>query len=103
MTLHAPEFRPSSAARVIIDSGEYSPTLTLIEHSHHLVGGLHVGENPRHCPEFGLVRGPIDLSYGIADDDYPIIVEARHGARATFAARPPGSAGRPQPPQTIAS
>jgi hypothetical protein len=34
----------NSAARVIIDSGEYSPTLTLIEHSHHLVGGLHLGE-----------------------------------------------------------
>ncbi len=29
-------------------------------------------------------------------------LEARDGARATFAARPPGSAGRPQPPQTIA-
>jgi hypothetical protein len=62
-----PEFRPSSAARVIGDSAEYSPTLTMIAHPYNFVSGLHVGENPRHRTQLGLVRGPVHLSYGIAD------------------------------------
>src|SRR5580704_3241381 len=64
-----------------------------VEHSYHLIGGLHVGENPSHCPEFGLMRGPINFGHGIADHDHPIIVfdPTPDGRRHTDASGHPAS------------
>jgi len=41
-----------------------------VEHLHHFIGGLHVGEDPVDNRESGLMGRPIDFRHGIAHHDH---------------------------------
>jgi hypothetical protein len=43
-----------------------------VEHLHHFIGGLHVGEDPVHNRESGLMGRPIDFRHDIAHDDHSV-------------------------------
>ena len=45
-----------------------------MEHLHRFIGSLHVGEDPIHSREFGLMGRPIDFRHGIAHDDQKVVV-----------------------------
>ena len=43
-----------------------------MEHLHHFISGLHVGEDPVHNRESGLMDRPIDFRHGIAHHDHSV-------------------------------